>query len=75
MNKSNIAVYTELVFPMPGDTYANFKNGMEELIDLPHTFNKFQINQLSKLNNAEFSSNEYNEKFRLQQHLTSVRNV
>lgn len=65
MNESDIAVYTELVFPMPGDTYANFKSGMEELIDLPHTFNKFQINQLSKLNNAEFSSNEYNEKFEI----------
>lgn len=65
MNESNIAVYTELVFPMPGDTYQNFKSGMEELIDLPYTFNKFQINQLSKLNNAEFSDKAYNDKFEI----------
>jgi len=65
MNESNIAVYTELVFPMPGDTYQNFKSGMEELIDLPYTFNKFQINQLSKLNNAEFSDRAYNDRFEI----------
>ena len=65
MNQSNISVYTELVFPMPGDTYNNFKEGICKLLDLPHTFNKFQINQLSKLNNAEFSSDEYNKKFQI----------
>lgn len=65
MNESDIAVYTELVFPMPGDTFDNFKEGMEKLIDLPYTFNKFQINQLSKLANAEFSDEDYNKRFEI----------
>ena len=65
MNDSDIAVYTELVFPMPGDTYQNFKSGMENLLDLNRTFNKFQINQLSLLNNAEFNDPGYNKKFNL----------
>jgi putative methyltransferase len=61
MNASGVAMYTELVFPMPGDTLDNFKEGIYRLLDMPITFNKFQINQLSQLTNTEFNSKLYNE--------------
>jgi radical SAM superfamily enzyme YgiQ (UPF0313 family) len=65
MNKDNIAVYTELIFPMPGDTLENFKEGLYKVLDMPVVFNKFQINQLSKYSNAEFSDSEYNKNFEI----------
>ena len=52
MNADGVDVYTELIFPMPGDTLDNFKNGIYDLLDMPATFNKFQINQLSQLSNV-----------------------
>jgi radical SAM superfamily enzyme YgiQ (UPF0313 family) len=60
MNESGVDVYTELIFPMPGDTLENFKEGIYKLLDMPKTFNKFQINQLSQLTNTEFNSKDYN---------------
>lgn len=65
MNKNNIDVYTELIFPMPGDTLENFKEGIYKILDMPVVFNKFQINQLSKYSNAEFSDTEYNNNFKI----------
>lgn len=66
MNKDNIDVYTELIFPMPGDTLDNFKEGLYKVLDMPSVFNKFQINHLSKYSNAEFSNKEYNQKFNIE---------
>jgi radical SAM superfamily enzyme YgiQ (UPF0313 family) len=63
MNDNGIPVYTEVIFPMPGDTYTNFKQGLYEMIDMPYTFNKFQVNHLSKLNNSEFADPNYENKF------------
>jgi radical SAM superfamily enzyme YgiQ (UPF0313 family) len=65
MNTDGIDVYTELIFPMPGDTLENFKEGLYKVLDMPVVFNKFQINQLSKYSNAQFSDFEYNKMFDL----------
>lgn len=65
MNVDGIDVYTELIFPMPGDTLQNFKEGLYKVLDMPVVFNKFQINQLSKYSNAQFSDFEYNKIFDL----------
>lgn len=66
MNADGVKVYTELIFPLPGDTKDNFKNGLYDILDMPTVFNKFQINQLSKYSNAEFSDVEYNNKFKIE---------
>ena len=66
MNESGVDVYTELIFPMPGDTLENFKEGIYKLLDMPKTFNKFQINQLSQLTNTEFNSAVYNKTHGMQ---------
>lgn len=63
MNADGVDVYTELIFPMPGDTLDNFKEGIYKLLDMPTTFNKFQINQLSQLTNTEFNSQAYNNLY------------
>lgn len=65
MNADGIDVYTELIFPMPGDTLETFKEGLYKVLDMPVVFNKIQINQLSKYTNAEFSDFEYNKMFNL----------
>ena len=65
MNADGVDVYTELIFPMPGDTLENFKEGIYNLLDMPTTFNKFQINQLSQLTNTEFNSEAYNKLYNL----------
>ena len=65
MNASGVDVYTELIFPMPGDTLDNFKQGIYDLLDMPKTFNKFQINQLSQLTNTEFNSSAYNNMYKM----------
>jgi len=66
MNVSGVDVYTELIFPLPGDTLDNFKQGIYDVLDMPTTFNKFQINQLSQLTNTEFNSPLYNSKYNMQ---------
>lgn len=66
MNDSGVDVYTELIFPMPGDTLENFQEGIYKLLDMPTTFNKFQINQLSQLTNTEFNSETYNKLYDIQ---------
>jgi putative methyltransferase len=66
MNSDGVDVYTELIFPMPGDTIENFKEGIYKLLDMPTTFNKFQINQLSRLTNTEFNTAAYSDLHKIQ---------
>lgn len=61
----NIDVYTDLIFPMPGDTLTSIKTGLGKLIDLPNTFNKIQMNHLSRLTNTPMNSNRY-EKYNIE---------
>lgn len=64
MNNNGIDVYTELIFPLPGDTLENFKSSLYTLLDMPTPFNKLQINQLSKLTNTEFNTEDYDQKYK-----------
>ena len=56
MSDNNLSSYTELIFPMPGDTLLNFKSGLHEILDMPAPFQMMQINTLSRLSNTEFNT-------------------
>jgi putative methyltransferase len=56
MQQLNMSSYTELIFPMPGDTAESFKSGLHELLDMPVSFEMIQINSLSRLSNTEFNT-------------------
>ncbi len=58
MNEDGISTYTELIFPLPGDTLDNFRDGIYKVLDMKDVFTKFQINQLSHYANAEISVNK-----------------
>lgn len=56
MSKNGVSTYTELIFPLPGDTKESFINGLKEIIDMPVPFEMIQINSLSRLSNTEFNT-------------------
>ncbi len=56
MDKNGVATYTELIFPMPGDTVESFKSGLHTIVDMPTPFQMIQINSLSRLSNTEFNT-------------------
>ena len=56
MKKNNVSTYTELIFPLPGDTVETFTNGMYEILDMDVPFEMLQINSLSRLSNTEFNT-------------------
>lgn len=58
MNNNNIHTYTEIIFPLPGDNLSNYTEGISSLLDIDHTFDKFQVNQLSYISNSELSSSD-----------------
>ena len=51
-----VIIYTELIFPLPGDTIETFKYGLHEIVDMPAPFDMIQINTLSRLSNTEFNT-------------------
>jgi radical SAM superfamily enzyme YgiQ (UPF0313 family) len=57
MKLNDVATYTELIFPLPGDTTSTFKKGLHDILDMPVTFEMIQVNSLSRLSNTEFNSN------------------
>lgn len=56
LSDANLSSYTELIFPMPGDTIDNFKSGLHEILDMPAPFQMLQVNSLSRLSNTEFNT-------------------
>lgn len=56
MAESGVSTYTELIFPLPGDTFESFKAGLHEILDMPATFDMIQVNSLSRLSNTEFNT-------------------
>ncbi len=56
MEQNGVATYTELIFPMPGDTVDSFVSGLHEIVDMPTPFQMIQINSLSRLSNTEFNT-------------------
>ncbi len=66
MNKDKVNVYTEFIFPMPGDTLEIFKNSIYQVLDMEHPFNKFQINHLSRFNNTQIASQNSQSEFEIE---------
>lgn len=64
LNLNGVPVYTEIIFPLPGDTKENFITGIKTLLDLPYVFNKFQLNQLSFLTNSEIAKDDSGVEWR-----------
>lgn len=56
MSNSGVSTYTELIFPLPGDTYDSFRDGLHKILDMPVTFDMIQVNSLSRLSNTEFNT-------------------
>ena len=56
MQESGVSTYTELIFPLPGDTAESFKDGLHQILDMPVPFEMIQINSLSRLSNTEFNT-------------------
>ena len=56
LKDKGVSSYTELIFPLPGDSLETFKYGLHEIIDMPAPFDMIQINTLSRLSNTEFNT-------------------
>ncbi len=63
LSENNVPVYTEVIFPLPGETIDSFLSGIHSVLDMKNVFDKFQVNQLSKYNNAEIASVDQTKKF------------
>ncbi len=56
LKDKGVSSYTELIFPLPGDSLETFKYGLHEIVDMPAPFDMIQINTLSRLSNTEFNT-------------------
>jgi radical SAM superfamily enzyme YgiQ (UPF0313 family) len=63
MNSNGVCVYTETIFPLPGDTLEGFKDGIFEMLDMEYVFDKFQINRLCRYSNTKMASLAYTQKY------------
>ena len=70
----NIETYTDLILPLPGETYESFCAGVEALIDAGQ-YNRIQFNNLSVLPNAEMGQPEYLEKFGMKLQKSEIINI
>jgi tRNA A37 methylthiotransferase MiaB len=66
LRSSDVPVYTEVIFPLPGETLNSFLSGIDSVLDMENVFDKFQVNQLSRYNNAEIASPEQTEEFKVE---------
>lgn len=62
--KENIPTYTELIWPMPGESYQSFKNVYQTLIDMGQK-QYVQTAPLQITCNAEMGYKEYQEKYKM----------
>ena len=63
--KENIPTYSELIWPMPEETYESLKEGIQKLIDLGQK-DFLMVHPLVLTFNAEMGQPEYIEKYGLQ---------
>lgn len=66
LHDDQVSVYTDLIFPMPGDTKTSYNQGVLNILDLNSTFNKIQINHLSRISNStlgKFDSDKFQIKW------------
>lgn len=60
--KDKVETYSDMILPLPGETYASFMDGMNEIITNGQ-HNRIQFNNLSILPNAEMGNPSYQAKF------------
>ena len=70
----NVETYTDLILPLPGETYESFCAGVNSLIKAGQ-HNRIQFNNLSILPNAEMGDPEYLEKFGMKVIKSEIINV
>ena len=73
-NADRIETLTDLILPLPGETYTSFVQGIDELLNLGQ-HNRINFNNLSILPNAEMGDPEYQEKYKLDTIVTRVVNT
>ena len=73
-NADRIETLTDLILPLPGETYNSFVNGVCELMNLGQ-HNRINFNNLSSLPNAEVGDPDYQKKYGLKIVVTKVVNT
>ena len=73
-NGDKIETYSDLILPLPGETYESFCRGVDALIAAGQ-YNRIQFNNLSILPNAEMGSAEYLEKFGMKIQRSEIINI
>jgi radical SAM superfamily enzyme YgiQ (UPF0313 family) len=70
----NIETYSDLILPLPGETYESFCAGVDSLINAGQ-HNRIQFNNLSILPNAEMGDPEYLKKFGMVTKKSEIINI
>ncbi len=73
-NADRIETLTDIILPLPGETYASFVKGVDELLGLGQ-HNRINFNNLSILPNAEMGDPEYQKKYGMETVITGVVNT
>lgn len=73
-NADRIETLTDLILPLPGETYTSFVKGVDELLNLGQ-HNRINFNNLSILPNAEMGDPEYQQKYKMETIITKVVNT
>jgi len=61
-NKSSMSTYTEIILPLPGETYQSFLSGLELLLQSGQ-HNQIHIYNCTVLANSEMASDEYMKEY------------
>ena len=72
--KDKIETYTDMIFPLPGETYDSFIDGISRVIENGQ-HNRIQFGNLSILPNAEMGDLEYQKKFEMEVIETKIINM
>ena len=72
--KDKVETYSDLILPLPGETYTSFCKGVDDLISAGQ-HNRIQFNNLSILPNAEMGDPEYLKKFGMKVKKSEIINI
>ena len=72
--KDKVETYSDLILPLPGETYSSFCKGVDDLIRAGQ-HNRIQFNNLSILPNAEMGDPEYLQKHGMKVIRSEIINV
>ena len=72
--KDKVETYSDLILPLPGETYESFCKGVDDLISAGQ-HNRIQFNNLSILPNAEMGDPEYLKKFGMKVKKSEIINI